>query len=308
MQKIIASFVNLLIFILLTKIAKIFLTPLTSTFISFFFWLGTSLASTNATALWSHNFAVFYALLAIYFALKMTREVKENQWLIIGFSLFMAFLCRPTLALLAPFLLIFIYHYRKNFAFKVLFTTLALGCLFIIFSLLVFHQVLPDYYLHSRSPAGAFGQALYRYLFSPSRGFFVYSPFFISLLLFTRKNKTWPLHKTWWLIGLIWPLAHLYVISRFYGALIGYEYGARYMTDVLPGLFLFVIYFWPTYDSTTLAKKIKYGIFALSIAASIYINAYQGLFNTSTQKWNKNPDINSHHERLYDWHDAQFLV
>jgi hypothetical protein len=52
----------------------LFIGPFNSLIVASVFWFGTSLASTSGTALWSHNFATLFGLLAIYYSIKSTRS------------------------------------------------------------------------------------------------------------------------------------------------------------------------------------------------------------------------------------------
>lgn len=75
----IASLTALLTLVFLLKLARIFLSPANAILISSIFWFGTSLASTSGTALWSHNFATLFALIAIYVVIKETKEYQVKS-------------------------------------------------------------------------------------------------------------------------------------------------------------------------------------------------------------------------------------
>lgn len=307
-QIFIASLTSIITLLFLYKFANLFLNVNTALLISSAFWFGTSFSSTAGTALWSHNFATLFSLMAIYFSVRAAKLNAPQLWYLIASLLFAAYLCRPTAALLSPFVLFFLFTYSRVAALK---TSLLLASLlgaFILFSIYELGQVLPDYYLPKRLAGGHFYEALYGNLLSPARGILIYSPFIaFAWLFFKYSQKPWELKKSWLLIGLAWPVLHLVFISRFPHWWAGWSYGARFMTDVLPGLFLLTLYAWPTNFKPKMAKVLS-GILFASCVFAIIVNSGQGLFNKYTAQWNADPNIDQYPEYLFDWSYPQFLA
>jgi hypothetical protein len=294
--------------ILLFKLARLFLKPASALLISGVFWFGTSFASTTGNTLWSHNFAGIFSLAAIYFVVRAAKEGRTNYWPIISILLFSAYLCRPTLALLAPFVLLFLFTYNRLAAIKsALLVAFLLGC-FMVFSLHEFHQLLPDYYMQQRPFAnGHLFEGLYGNLLSPSRGLLIYSPFILLAWLCVGESwKKWNLKRSWLLIGLAWPVAHILLISTWSVWWGGYSFGPRLLTDILPGLFLLTIYAWPVAIRGVRGSS-AIAILALSIVFSVYVNSYQGLFNQYTVEWNALPSVDRDSHTLFNWSFPQFL-
>jgi len=319
----IAGFTAILTLFFFIQLASFFLPPLSALTISGVFWFGTTLASTCGTALWSHNFATLFALLAIYSSLKMVRESVSGHWFLISAFLFFAYLCRPTMVLLAPFLLLFIFTYNKSAAIKSALLLLALLAGFMGWSFHEYKQVLPDYYMPTRlsgeqfsqyTPAysrqlagGHFLEAFYGNLLSPARGLLIFSPFLLFAWLgFKKSANLFDLKSSWLLIGLLWPLAHLLVISRFPHWWAGYSFGPRLTTDMLPGLFLLTVRTWPQVFRNV-RDIVSLGLLIISCIFAVYINSYQGLNNPYTMLWNIKPDIDYHPELVFDWKYPQFL-
>lgn len=308
MQIAIAALTSVLTLLLLIKLARIFLEPANALLISSAFWFGTSLASTTGTALWSHNFATLFGLLAIYLALRATRDEQVQWWPLISLSLFAAYLCRPTMALLAPFLLLYFFTYYRMAATKAALLLAIFLAGFSGFSAYEFGQPLPDYYLPKRLDGSHFAEALYGNLFSPARGLLIYSPFIVLAWLCIRGcSKNFDLKKSWLLIGLAWPVVHLIVISRFEHWWGGHSFGARLMTDALPGVFLLTLYAWPT-TLQGIANKAAAGVVALGVVFAVFVNTGQGLYNRYTAFWNGSPSIDQYPEYLFDWRYPQFLA
>ncbi len=308
MQVAIAALTSVLTLLLLIKLARIFLEPANALLVSSAFWFGTSLASTTGTALWSHNFATLFGLLALYVAIRATRDQQVQWWPWISVSLFAAYLCRPTMALLAPFLLLFLFSYCRMTALKAALLLAALLAGFAGFSEYEFGQSLPDYYLPKRLDGSHFGEALYGNLFSPARGLLIYSPFimFVWLCVLSRA-KEFDLKKSWLLIGMAWPVAHLVVISRFEHWWGGHSFGARLMTDALPGLFLLTVYAWPA-TLKGVANKSAAAVLGVAVFFAAFVNTSQGLYNRYTAFWNGSPSVDEYPQYLFDWRYPQFLA
>ena len=307
MQTAITAVVALLTLLVLARLASRLLDPVRAVTVAGVFWLGTSLASTTSTALWSHNFAVLFALVAIDAAVAAARGGDWRRWPIIALSLFLAYACRPTMALLAPFVILFVATHSRFTALRVALLLSLLLAAFVAYSQREFGQWLPDYYLPQRLDSDTFWLALYGNLLSPSRGLLVYSPF-IALVWLCRPVavRDFGLGRGWLLLGLAWPVAHLLVISRFPHWWAGASFGPRLMTDALPGLFLLTLRAWPV-SAHTFAARVSIGMLVLSAAFSIYVNAYRGAFVEATAMWNQRPAIDLHPGLAFDWRYPQFL-
>ncbi len=306
-QTAIAAVVALLTLLMLARLAARWLDPTRAATVAGVFWLGTSLASTTSTALWSHNFAVLFALVAIDAAVADIRGVGWQRWPIIALGLFLAYACRPTMALLAPFLILFVAANNRVAALRIVLLLCVLVGAFVAFSQREFGQWLPDYYLPQRLGSDTFWLAVYGNLASPSRGLLVYSPFILLVWLCRASAvRDFGLGRAWLLLALGWPIAHLVVISRFPHWWAGASFGARLMTDVLPGLFLLTLRAWPV-SARTLADRLAIAVLVLSAAFSIYVNAYRGAFVEATAVWNQRPAIDQNPGLIFDWRYPQFL-
>lgn len=306
-QMLLTALTALLITWLLYRTVRLYLTPQASWLLAGLCWFGSALASTLGTALWSHNFALVFSSAAIFLVLRGPSPRRWTRALLIGLCLFLAYLCRPTLALLAPFLLCYYLLEDKRSA---LLAGATLGLLllgFISWSLTEFAQVLPDYYLPRRLENPEFLTALQGNLFSPARGLLVYSPFLAVSLCLTivlaPRNKTLARLS---LISLAWPIVHLLSISQFPHWWAGWSFGARLMVDALPGLFVGLFSTLAAlppngYRPLVHAALLVSGLFALTV------NTYQGLFNPYAMRWNSEPNIDEYPAYLFDWRYPQFL-
>ncbi len=303
-QMMLTAFAALLIALLLYKTARLFLPKTQGLLITGLCWFGSALASTVGTALWSHDFAFVFSCAAIFLVLRRQPQSLLPS-LLIGLCLFLAYLCRPTLALLAPFLLL--YHFLQNKK-SALVAAFALGLLllgFAAWSMTEFDQILPDYYLPKRLEGADALTALYGNLFSPARGLFIFSPFLavslLATLLLAPRNRALAALT---LISLAWPMAHLLSISQFPHWWAGWSFGARLMVDALPGLFVGLFCVLGVLQHR---KRLMYAALIVSGSLAIYINTYQGLFNPYAIQWSVEPNVDQYPHYLFDWRYPQLL-
>ncbi len=305
MQIVLAVLIGVASFIFLFLIARLFLQPYLSVFAAAAFWFGTSFASVGGTALWSHNLAVLFVLVAVYLVLGLRSAPQNVKALLIGFCLFSAYFCRPTLSLLSPVLLIYLWLQDKHLALKATaFEVILLG-LFVAFSWGEFHQLLPDFYMQKRFAAQHFWTALYGNIFSPARGLLVYSPFLILSLCalpWIWKKQT---ENRLVLLLLAWPVIHIVVIARFEHWWAGHSFGARLLYDVLPAFYVvFLLYL---KQLIAAKQKIQKFILVATVVFAIGVNTAQGMYNWNTALWNVNPNVDDYPEYLFDWTYPQFL-
>ncbi len=258
-----------------------------------------------------HFEAVFNAVLPtqVVFQRPVSRRSPEPlrplRPLLIGACLFLAYLCRPTLALLAPFLLLYYFIQDRKSS---LLAALTLGLLLLAFmgwSIGEFAQILPDYYLPKRLEGGEFATALYANLLSPARGLLIFSPFIavsllLTLVLAVRNKALLSLS----LISLAWPTAHLLSISQFPHWWAGWSFGPRLMVDALPGLYVGLF---SALGALRQRRRLAYAALLGSGLLAIHINTYQALFNPYGMHWNVEPNVDLYPEYLFDWRYPQFL-
>ena len=304
-QMLLTALAALLIVFTLYKIARLYFAQMPSLLLAGLCWFGSSLASTVGTALWSHDYAFIFSSAAIFLTLRNRQPAGLLIPILIGASLFLAYFCRPTLALLAPLLLLYYFIHDRKSAVLAGMTVGLLLLVFIIWSLHEFAQILPDYYLPKRLDDGNFKAAVYGNLLSPARGLLVFSPFLIISLALTfllaPRNKT--LAKLS-LITLAWPIVHLLSISQFPHWWAGWSFGPRLMVDALPGLFVGLF---SSVSALRERKNLVYILLIVSGGFAIYINTYQGLLNPYGMHWNRSPNVDKHPEYLFDWRYPQFL-
>lgn len=306
LQRSIAALSSVLTLLLMMRVARQFRDDDANWIVPAVFFFGTALASTMGLALESHNFAIVFALIGIDSVIRTDRQSGSPCWWLVGVSVFLAYLIRPTFSIFGFYLLCWLFRASRPAALKAGFLVLVLLFLFVVLSLKTYGQVLPDYYLPKRLSAGDPTIALIGNLFSPARGLLVFSSFIGLVWLFPRQSGgRWA--RGWPFVAVLWPLTHLYVISRFPHWWGGHSYGPRLMIDCLPGLLLLTLVAWPT---QTLLKTTPFRSFLLliSVVFSLFANTVQGMFNPYTAHWSNAPDIDDYPEYLFDWRYPLFFA
>jgi hypothetical protein len=312
-QGFISAVLCMLVFIIFYETCRCFLGLISSLVIAAISVLGSSLASTMGTGLWSHNFTViFIALSLLLFALYESGRSRVINPYLLGFLLFAAYLCRPTALIFILVVLAYLFFKHRTILLRVAITLLTLFLLFAAWSWLEYGQVLPFYYTQANrfGLTSTFWLGLYGNLLSPSRGIMVFSPFFVlvaaGVLLYFPHLKTQAL---FWLSA-CWFGLHVAVISAWDMWWGGYSYGPRLLTDVAPALVLITALLWRavSQQSSLSARRIISGGYITLGLLGIFINSYQGLYNIHTAIWNLYPDIDEYPAYLYSWKYPQFLA
>lgn len=271
-------------------------------------WFGTTLASTGATALWSSDLAVLFAALALLLMVRMSTGLSLRAWPWLGIVLFLAWFCRPTMALLAPFVLGYLLIRSRRDAWRAAAVLGLLIAAFMVFSRATYGDWLPVYYRPGRLATETFGEALAGHLISPSRGLLVFTPVLVLIPLLALVTPSRVRERGGLLIvALGWPIAHWIVVSQhaqWYG---GFSYGPRLMTDALPGLFLAIVLLWPA-TLRTWPSRVVVGLGAALAVFGIWIHTVQGLHNEQTLMWNVAPRVEDRPDKVWDWRYPQWLA
>lgn len=303
-QRWLAAALAVVIFVLLFQIARLWLSFYPSALFAAAFWGGTSYASTMATALWSHDLAAVFSLAALWHVLRARESGSEIRAMALGTLLFSAYLCRPTLAVLSPVLLLFVAAYDLRIAIRAAIVVALLLAAFSLFSWTEFGEPLPGYYMPKRLDGGRWSTAALGNLFSPARGLFVFSPFLLLPFLMPGTTHEAMRGRGPIAILLAWPVLHWIAVSNFPHWWAGYSYGPRFMSDVLPALYVFFVAF----AGIALARSPRTTWLMVALLGwGVFVHTCQGLYNPYTSYWNTMPSIDEAPQRLFDWSDPPFL-
>ncbi len=295
-----------LIILMLFSIARRFVPQVPAVVLAFLMWAGSSFASVGGLAPWAHLTSTAFATLSILLVLQDSRV--RSPWLrsALGATLFMAYLSRPTLALLAPMMLLFIACRSWRSAVWVGLVVAGFLAVFFTMNLYVFGEARPLFYAGDRLGTDTYWLGVYGNLLGASRGLFVFSPFLLIPFLFI--SRIWSTaHRPLLILALGWPLLHLLVISDFPRWWAGYSYGPRYTMEALPGLFLLLCLAWQHARTLPLAVPTASALAFLG-AFAIFAHTFEGMFNPAAQLWNGAVLTDEHPELALDWRWPQWAA
>jgi hypothetical protein len=310
MQIGIAAVLCVAIFLLLFRLSNLYLGEWAALLFSLGIFFGTTFTSTLGTALWSQNFQTLFTMLVILELAEWEQGKRtkiRGAWM--GFLLFAAYLCRPTsAALILPVMGYLAWRDRKSLKFTVAVSG-GLFLLFLLWSWLEFHMILPRYYdPRLWRPGKGFIEHLMPLLFGPARGLWSFTP--VLLLLFgawaLKKVRFQPLHLLVW----VWLILHTILLLRSQSPWAGWSFGPRFFTEMIPGFA--VVLLMMAKQLPEMPLKLRTGLAASFVFLSgigVYIHVFQGLNNIETQAWNDNPNIDQNWKtRRWDWRHPQFLA
>ena len=259
--------------------------------------------STNSTGLWSSNMGFLFSTISLFFYSKYLKIFNFKIIAIFAIFIFSAYLCRPTLAIMALSSTILFINKKPHFIFYIFLMIIFLS-IFSLWSLYEYNMILPPYYQPGRLN-GDFLTGFLGNIFSPSRGVVFFYPVFLIVLFLIINNFFDRKKRAFAIFSLIWTAGHIYSTSTFPHWYLGYSFGARWFVDLVPlCLFTFLI----NWDNKILSKKFTKGILLIFIIWGIYVNTYTGLYNPWSLYWNGSPDVDRYNNYLWDWEYPQFLA
>lgn len=233
------------VFLFLAALAT--LRPGTAAGLALLYGLGTCVWSTSSQTLWQHGPTEFFLALGTWAMLRRQRP-SAALWAGLGFA--MAFLCRPTAAVMALVMGGYILKTDRRAFLRFALGALPVVALFVVYNLHFFgrpvalgqlgerHAVLlaiPQMAMAAERPVTQlFGrhvlEGLAGSLFSPSRGLLIFSP--IVVFAFWGLGRAWrdPEHASLRPVGVA-ALANILVAAAWYGWWGGWCYGYRLLID-----------------------------------------------------------------------------
>ena len=275
---------------------------------------GTQVFSTTSRSMWSDTWGIVLVGFACFLLLRAAAGRERLSLSLLATLEALAYLTRPTNALVLVGTAAYVAWTRPKDAWKFLLTSAGWLGLFVLYSWLHFHTILPDYYASGRLQFAAPLSAFFGNLVSPSRGLLVCVPTVVAIgLLLVRY---WAIIRFRSLVALaaFVMIGHLVVLAGFIHWWGGYSFGARLTASLIPWLAILAVI---AVDGALAARArsrrrpldvVLAGLVALLCAASIAINSV-GAYSYEAQKWNAAPeDIDHATWRLWSWRSPQFLA
>ena len=243
------------------------------------FAFATPMWSVATRALWQHGPSALCNALVLWLVL------RRGSSLAMGALMALAYFLRPTNVVPELLLVGWLVMERRQRVWPLFVGAGAVGLVFVSLSWMNYGTLLEPYFSPKRLGGSVSIAAVAAYLISPGRGIFVFMPY----LLLAMRGWT----RFEGLMGATVGVQVLLYAAQpdWYG---GASYGPRYLTDVLPHLF---VLFLPAMQWRA----------APLILVAVLIHG-RGATSMAVHEWSKTPvDVNAAPERLWDWRDPSFL-
>lgn len=298
-----------LVFLLLADIARILTRDATVPFFAFAIVLGSSLMSTLASALWSFDFELIFALLALREVARAEDGTLPFRAVRTGAFIAAAWVCRPSAILLAAPLGLFALSRGWRATVGLLAGTASVLVPFLTFCKGATGLYFASYYATGQwirvSSLATWPANLEAILFSPARGLFLFTP---SLLL-GAVALAWPAvrRRPTALVLATWAALTIAIVATQRNWWGGWSFGPRLLTEAAPALALLGFLAWRALEHGTRRRLAP--VVVVALAWGIVVHTGQGLYRRAPYGWNNNPNIDADPEFYrHNWRFPQFLA
>jgi len=298
--------------------SRMMLPPAWSALLALGTAFGTQVWSTASRTLWSDTWGIF--LLGFVILMLVAQETGRYPLRPVLFATLLAwtYFTKPTysISIVAVTGYVLFYHRRLFPVYAVV--GAAWFAAFVAYSWYHFGERLPHYYtFYQYFELRMLAIALPGNLISPSRGLLVFVPvllFIAYLLVRYREDIEMPRLAV---LSLTVVALHLLSVSQLRPWHGGHSYGPRLSVGIVPWFFLaalLAVAAWrrghaaadPTARPTR--WRVEAALGATLLVVSMAMNAV-GAVSSAGLQWNATPlNVDQHPERVWDWHDAQFLA
>jgi predicted dehydrogenase len=308
MEALLAALLSAAVVGILVHIARLFLPLSWSLVAALGAALGGPIWSTASRALWNHTWSTLLLGLAVYVLARAAVEGREARPILLAVLLSGAVYCRPSNAVFAVAVSIYVLV-RDRRAFEVLLVSGLAG----LAGLMVYTWVgrgalLPDYY-HGRTVTfGPFWEALAAHLVSPSRGLLTFSPWVVLGPALLARRRAGTSQRPLVYLALAAILLQLVAISLARSWWSGHCYGPRFSTEIMPWAFLLACLGLAALRAAGPPRALPLLLAVTLTAWSIFANG-AGALSWATVVWNATPvPIETDPGRIWQWSDPQFLA
>jgi hypothetical protein len=273
--------------------------------IAIIYAFGTSSFSSSSQALWQHGPSQLFLSLTLYWLVRGLSEPRFSAWA--GLALASAVICRPTNALMAVPLVVYVLRHRRDQLAGFLAAMLPPALMLAAYNARYFGSPFTTGVVGATGPSRLLNEAALMFntplheglagiLVSPGRGLFIYSP--ILLVALVGMVMVWKDSRPVLLryVSLA-PLPIVFLIAKWTNWWGGGSYGPRLLADITPFLCLFLF---PPFEKAQSRRFLRY-LFACLATLSIGLHALR-VFGGGD--WNGHPNVDRHPERLWSWTDS----
>lgn len=272
--------------------------------------------STSSRAVWQHGPSMLALAISLLLAIRLGRSAPGRTAALLGATLAAAYAFRPSNAVPAGFLFVWVLACYRRQALAFLGGATAVAAPWVAVNVATYGEVLPPYYSASRLRLHSdYLEAVAANIFSPARGLLVFAPIVLlvvpAVVLRVREKR---------FVGLDLAVAaavvvHLFVVSaQKEGWWAGHAFGPRFFADVFPLLAYLAVpavaALWNNFTATSRswATTAKVALAGLALVWGVFVHA-QAAYLRATNCWSTEPNnIDDHPERVWSLQEPQFLA
>ncbi len=276
--------------------------------------LGTQIWSTASRALWADTWGIFLLAMLLYLLLAHELGKRKLNPVLAATLLSWMYFVRPTYAVVIIAITGYLFIVHCEFFLRFALTGAAWLAVFVAYSWVHYHALLPTYFRVNRRVGFAyFWAALAGNLVSPSRGLLIYVPviLFVGYLIFRYWRVIQPRRLV--LLALVVIVSFLIVISGFDPWWAGASYGPRYTAPLVPWFVLLAVLGVHAQRSADAVRPLRSNRLVLIagsflLVLSISINAIGAFSNEAWVVWNAHGDIDHDPWKVWDVRYPQLLA
>ena len=313
MEKLSASLIASISVIFVYLSLKELVQKKTAAFTAIIFAFATNTWAISSQGLWQHGMVELLLAASIYLIILNEKQNSDKHIIALGILSGLFAFNRPVDSILLIPIVFYILSLRDKRIAYYMCSAFLISLPFIYYNVHYFGSIFGGY--NSLTNGLQFdAQALTRMaglLISPNRGIFVYTPIIIFAILgyFKIKQISNTRIKNFFLVMGISILALLCVYGSFVIWWAGGSYGPRFLTGILPVLFIFLGLYLKDAHMNIKQKKNLFIIFIFSILLiwSIFVQ-FVGAFYYPNGDWNGSPNnVDLHPEKCWYWNDTQIM-
>jgi hypothetical protein len=267
--------------------------------------LGTQIWSSASRTLWSQTWEALLATFTVLLLLQGKAGRARPIWL--ATVLAWMYFVRPTaaVAIVGVTLYLGLFYRRKVVTYVIVLSAWML--IFVLYWMLVFGQVVPDYYRQGGLlELTRIAATLPAVLISPSRGLLVFVPTVpMVLYLVARYWKALDRRLATLALGIIG--SNLLLVASYPIWWGGWSYGPRLLTGTIPWFVLLAALGFRSLVADCWRSPIVGRLGLALMLLAIAINGW-GAVSGATVLWSKEVGINARPELVWDWRHPQFLA
>ena len=267
--------------------------------------LGTPIWSSASRTLWSQTWEVFLGACVVLLLLQADERRGRPLWL--ATLLAWMYFVRPTAVVAIAGVTVYVVLLYRRGAVAYLIAMAAWMLVFVLYWMLVFGQVLPDYYrLGSLLELTRATATLPAILISPSRGLAVFVPT-VPMMLYLVARYWKALDRRLAALALAIICGNLLLVASYPTWWGGWSYVPRLLTGTIPWFVLLAAMGCRCLAADSRRSSMVIGAGLALMLLAIAINGW-GAVSWSAAFWGKDAGINARPEVVWDWRHPQFLA